>query len=145
MTRRRILNDSRQLRYRYHGGRISGCSPLHWSSRLNRACDRPITQSSAAFISWCVNGGPNGHATRQILVKFISNVLLDEALRPVTANGENFNYPTLVSVNAQVILATLGIQTNNSSPLVCVSFPPPEPPTIQYGRNSTVHYDHQRP
>lgn len=87
---------------------------------INRVCDRGATPTEVGFVSWLVNGGPNGYVNRQQFAELLKNALLDE---PWIGGTANVRYPAFANANM-------------------AAYPPPAP---VYNAQVAVNYERQIP
>lgn len=63
---------------------------------INRACDLGVAPNVIGFISWLVNGGPNGYVNRQQFAKLLQNALFDS---PWITGTVTLHYPAFSPAN----------------------------------------------
>ena len=102
-------------------------SGFYWVSKtfrgtfnINRACDAGLTPTEIGFVSWLVNGGPNGYVNRQQFAEPLKNALLDS---PWISGTVQVRYPAFASANM-------------------AHFPPVPPP---FNAQVSVNYERQIP
>lgn len=66
------------------------------TSNINRVCDIGLTPTEVGFISWLINGGPNGYVNRQQFVEPLKNALLDF---PWLIGSVTIRYPAYAAAN----------------------------------------------
>ena len=128
----------------YEGAESSGTFWLSKSfaglKNLNRVCDLHLTQNGNAlnltdvynvsYVSWCVNGGDNGHAERQGFTRYIANILMDNPYK--TESEEEF-----FILHSIVSAAT--------PPGGGKTFPPRYGSALSTSKRAKVHYVFQHP